>query len=73
MPETRKIFDEVASHYDWLNTLFSLGIHKLWRKKLAEELRDVEYNLDKQPGRQKLRLKSQKNTPQPKRSGLIPA
>ena len=41
MPETKKIFDEVASHYDWLNTLFSLGIHKLWRKKLAEELRDV--------------------------------
>ncbi len=46
MPETKKIFDEVAKHYDWLNTLFSLGIHKLWRKKLADELFDTAYNLD---------------------------
>ena len=46
MPETKKIFDEVASHYDWLNTLFSLGIHKLWRKKLADESHGTEYNLD---------------------------
>ena len=46
MPETKKIFDEVASHYDWLNTLFSLGIHRLWRKKLADELLGAEYNLD---------------------------
>jgi len=46
MPETKKIFDEVAKHYDWLNTLFSLGIHKLWRKKLADELFDTSHNLD---------------------------
>jgi len=46
MPETKKIFNEVAKHYDWLNTLFSLGIHKLWRKKLADELFDTSHNLD---------------------------
>lgn len=73
MPETRKIFDEVASHYDWLNTLFSLGIHRLWRKKLAEELRDVEYNLDIATGTAEVAIEIARKYPATKTVGIDPS
>ncbi|MCY4379217.1 MAG: bifunctional demethylmenaquinone methyltransferase/2-methoxy-6-polyprenyl-1,4-benzoquinol methylase UbiE [Candidatus Dadabacteria bacterium] len=73
MPETKKIFDEVASHYDWLNTLFSLGIHKLWRKKLAEELRDAKYNLDIATGTAEVAIEIAKKYPATKTVGIDPS
>ena len=73
MPETKKIFDEVASHYDWLNTLFSLGIHKLWRKKLADELSDTEYNLDIATGTAEVAIEVAKKYPAAKTIGIDPS
>ncbi len=46
MPETKSLFNTVAKRYDILNTLFSLGIDRLWRKRLVQELRNVEFTLD---------------------------
>ena len=73
MPETKKIFDEVARHYDWLNTLFSLGIHKLWRKKLAEQLRGAEYNLDIATGTAEVAIEVAKKHPSAKTVGIDPS
>lgn len=73
MPETKKIFDEVARHYDWLNTLFSLGIHKLWRKKLAEQLRGTEYNLDIATGTAEVAIEVAKRHPATKTVGIDPS
>ena len=73
MPETKKIFDEVARHYDWLNTLFSLGIHKLWRKKLAEQLRGAEYNLDIATGTAEVAIEVAKRHPATKTVGIDPS
>lgn len=46
MPETSHLFDKIAGHYDLLNTVFSLGIDKYWRKKLSCEVRDRSLILD---------------------------
>lgn len=40
-PEARRvqdIFSRVASRYDLANDILSLGIHRLWKKKLVEKL-----------------------------------
>ena len=35
-PETiRSMFGDIASRYDWANTVLSFGIHHLWRKTLV--------------------------------------
>lgn len=73
MPETKKIFDEVARHYDWLNTLFSLGIHKLWRKKLAEQMRGTEHNLDIATGTAEVAIEVAKKHPSTKTVGIDPS
>lgn len=46
MPETVTLFNKVAKRYDSLNTLFSLGMDRLWRKRLAEEIRGSSLVLD---------------------------
>jgi len=46
MPETTSLFDKIAKHYDSLNTFFSFGMDKLWRKKLAEQIRGSQFVLD---------------------------
>jgi len=35
MPDTKNLFDKISKYYDLLNTLFSLGIDKRWRKELV--------------------------------------
>ena len=35
----RGVFDEVASHYDLMNDLMSLGIHRIWKDILISEMR----------------------------------
>lgn len=44
--ESWKMFDTISSTYDKTNTILSLGIHHLWRKKLAKAL----------PKKEKIRL-----------------
>lgn len=46
MPDTVTLFNKVAKHYDSLNTLFSLGMDRQWRKRLAEEIRGSNLVLD---------------------------
>jgi len=46
MPETKSLFNTVAKRYDILNTLFSLGIDRLWRKRLVQELGNSGVTLD---------------------------
>lgn len=38
--QVAQMFDNIANRYDFLNTLLSGGIHKGWRKKCVELLRD---------------------------------
>ena len=46
MPETTSLFNKIARHYDSLNTFFSLGMDKHWRRKLAEQIRGSNLVLD---------------------------
>lgn len=46
MPETTSLFNKIAKHYDSLNTFFSFGMDKLWRKKLVEQIRGSHLILD---------------------------
>lgn len=46
MPETKFLFNNVARHYDILNSLFSFGMDKLWRRRLVRELSGTKMLLD---------------------------
>lgn len=46
MPETTSLFNKIAKHYDSLNTFFSFGMDKLWRKKLADQIISSKLVLD---------------------------
>ena len=46
MPDTKDLFDKISSHYDLLNSLFSVGIDKLWRKKLVKNFNNDSFILD---------------------------
>ena len=37
----RQLFDEVAPHYDRLNDLLSLGLHRLWKREMVQRLAPV--------------------------------
>ena len=38
MPDTKALFDKISNNYDLLNTIFSAGIDKLWRKNLVRKI-----------------------------------
>ncbi len=46
MPETTSLFNKIAEHYDSLNTFFSFGMDKMWRRRLAEQIRGSRLILD---------------------------
>lgn len=73
MPETKKIFDEVARYYDRLNALFSFGIHKLWRKRLAEEISDGEDVLDVATGTAEVAIEIARKRPAARVIGIDPS
>ena len=37
----RQLFDEVAPHYDRLNDLLSLGLHRIWKREMLQRLTPV--------------------------------
>ena len=37
--EVKTIFNKISYRYDFLNSLLSLGLHKLWKKKLVDLLK----------------------------------
>ena len=40
-PEVRQLFDAVAPHYDRLNDLLSLGLHRFWKREMVQRLAPV--------------------------------
>ena len=40
--QVSKMFDNIARHYDFLNHFLSLGIDKIWRRKMIAELVEVQ-------------------------------
>ena len=40
--EVKTIFNKISYRYDFLNSLLSLGLHKLWKKKLVDLLKPQE-------------------------------
>jgi demethylmenaquinone methyltransferase/2-methoxy-6-polyprenyl-1,4-benzoquinol methylase len=43
--QVSKMFDNIARHYDFLNHFLSLGIDKIWRRKMIKEVGMVNPNL----------------------------
>ena len=43
--QVSKMFDNIARHYDFLNHFLSLGIDKIWRRKMIAELASVQPKL----------------------------
>ncbi len=40
--QVSKMFDNIAKHYDFLNHFLSLGIDKIWRRKMINELVEIQ-------------------------------
>ena len=46
MPDTVNLFNRVARRYDSLNTFFSMGMDRLWRRRLAKAVSGSKTVLD---------------------------
>ncbi len=44
--KVREVFSSVASNYDLMNDIMSLGLHHLWKKRLLEKLQPNRHLLD---------------------------
>ncbi len=40
--KVRIMFDDIAPHYDFLNSFLSAGIHKMWKRKLIRQIAAVK-------------------------------
>ncbi len=40
--QVSQMFDNIAKHYDFLNHFLSLGIDKIWRRKMINELVEIQ-------------------------------
>jgi hypothetical protein len=61
MPDTVKLFNKVAEHYDALNTFFSLGMDRLWRKRLSDQIRGAVKVLDIATGTGEVAIETVRN------------
>lgn len=61
MPDTVKLFNKVAEHYDALNTFFSLGMDRLWRKRLSDQIRGAATVLDIATGTGEVAIETVRN------------
>ena len=73
MPETKFLFNKIAKHYDLLNSVFSLGIDKLWRKKLAKEVSERNLILDIATGTAEVAIETARFAPHAKIVGIDPS
>ena len=73
MPDTKSIFNSVAKNYDLLNTIFSMGRDRGWRKRLAKEVAGRDYVLDIATGTGEVLIETLKNNNQGNRIGLDPS
>ncbi len=40
--EVKNLFNKISCSYDFLNSLLSLGLHKVWKKKLVDLLKPID-------------------------------
>lgn len=73
MPETTSLFNKIAKHYDSLNTFFSFGMDKVWRKKLVEQIRGSEIVLDIATGTGEVALETVKKLKDSQVVGIDPS
>lgn len=73
MPETTSLFNKIAKHYDSLNTFFSFGMDKLWRKKLVEQIKGAHLILDIATGTAEVAIETVKKLDGAKVIGIDPS
>ncbi len=73
MPETTSLFNKIAKHYDSLNTFFSFGMDKIWRKKLVEQIRGSSLILDIATGTGEVALETVKKLQNSEVIGIDPS
>ena len=73
MPETRLLFDSVAKNYDLLNTIFSMGRDRIWRKRLAKEIEGSGLILDIATGTAEVAIEVVNNARNSQVVGLDPS
>lgn len=73
MPDTVRLFDKVAKHYDSLNTFFSLGMDRQWRKRLADEIRGAKSILDIATGTGEVAIETLKRLQDCRITGVDPS
>ncbi|MGB3363253.1 MAG: class I SAM-dependent methyltransferase, partial [Thermodesulfobacteriota bacterium] len=73
MPETTSLFNKIAKHYDSLNTFFSFGMDKLWRRKLVEQISGSHLILDIATGTGEVAIETVKKLDGSKVTGIDPS
>jgi len=73
MPETTPLFNKIAKHYDSLNTFFSFGMDKLWRKRLVEQISGSHLILDIATGTGEVAIETVKKLENSKVIGIDPS
>lgn len=73
MPDTKALFDKISNNYDLLNTIFSAGIDKLWRKKLVSKIESNSFVLDVATGTAEVVVEGFKRKSFAKGFGLDPS
>jgi len=73
MPETTSLFNKIAKHYDSLNTFFSFGMDKIWRKKLVGQIMGSHLILDIATGTGEVAIESVKKLKNSRVIGIDPS
>ena len=73
MPETTSLFNKIAKHYDSLNTFFSFGMDKQWRRQLAEQIKGSQLVLDIATGTGEVAIETIKKLENSKVIGIDPS
>jgi ubiquinone/menaquinone biosynthesis methyltransferase len=73
MPDTVNLFNRVARRYDSLNTFFSMGMDRLWRRRLARAVSGSKTVLDIATGTGEVALETVDVLPEARVFGVDPS
>lgn len=73
MPDTVNLFDKVAGRYDSLNTFFSMGMDRLWRRRLAGAVSGSKTVLDIATGTGEVAIETVDVLPEARVFGVDPS
>ena len=73
MPDTKDLFNKISKYYDFLNTVFSIGIDRKWRIKLVNQIAVGSSVLDVATGTAEVISEGFKNNIFSKSIGLDPS